>query len=1102
MAKPTVMQRCSVPLILALALSVCQCRGQVTETVAVGRPWKIPAAGGPFRLSFRPAASVATPSTFNRTDFGEGATLVPDVPGEYVLESTSSAGVVLFVQAVNLWSWATGSERLMSDVFGNGSAPENTNSAQDFWHVLDDVENCRVLEAGQGHHGLVITTASNNVKTNGGLCGVVTRPLCQNGSAAVGCGNACGPVTVNPFSDRVMVSLTNLTLAAHSTAGLQLRAGGGFQGDNQTLIALEYSNADGGLTLGWGTLGIAGHWSPIDTYKVSTDSFANLSMIISMNNYTVLASGRPLMAGAHGIDWRRFAGASWGDVGVAIIGRGAVTVGAFSAESLLSHGRMPAVLAPISNLNGFTSPYLGQSHPVSFTARGYLDPTKPPFSADPSGREDATGALRAAVEYARRNYLTLWLPSGEYLVSDTITCKETERLDAIDGTHDHWQQARYVPTRWVGTTAPGSAKPVLVLAENTFTNRSEPRPVVWFWMQNGANGTSPPPYSGGHSQPNANCNQVFQGIDIRISSGNPGAIGIRARGAQMMVVQDVTVFAGDGLIGLSGGAGSGGSHYGVTVIGGRYGVDYTTAQPGPVITGFTLVNQSCSALVYAGLQTLTAVGLRIKQPRAARQPAILTGCAPSTNTVPDWAGLYFQDGCELPQFVPARVIQPCDASNSGALTLVDSIVDIAGGDMRNSTSVAIAAAASLYAVNLHSNARIIATFHGGNEELAAVRLCFPRNGHRAWKHDASETLCLPSPGSHRHTCLLRPSQRLSHIPSPGAPHALLAFPLHCLQKAGGYKGWTTVAEYAHGVNKKQGEHSFSSLVHLADGRPAPSDVTRTVRSKPPDTLRMGIVASPQAPNDSLATRHLYNGSPARSLPNFESPNAVDAAAFGVLPNGQDDAIDALNAALAAATRLSPPGVLVLGRGVFRVSQTLVIPSGVSVVGAGLHLTSIVPMSTGFASNTPVVRVSGGQTVVAYLSVTTWAHYAAVPCVEWRGGSDSLWFQSHVNRMTECGISGGNPLRYPTASPLPLASWPVPVCRPEAMMSAPLFHVSGGGSFYNFYNEDAVGSMEGSALQGPDYRHMLVTGADVRFYVRAFPNDLSEIAVCRDVLQPC
>ena len=38
------------------------------------------------------------------------------------------------------------------------------------------------------------------------------------------------------------------------------------------------------------------------------------------------------------------------------------------------------------------------------------------------------------------------------------------------------------------------------------------------------------------------------------------------------------------------------------------------------MTGFTLINQSCSALVYAGLQTLTAVGLRVQAASPMRRP--------------------------------------------------------------------------------------------------------------------------------------------------------------------------------------------------------------------------------------------------------------------------------------------------------------------------------------------------------------------------------------------------------------------------------------------------------------------------------------------------
>jgi hypothetical protein len=101
-------------------------------------------------------------------------------------------------------------------------------------------------------------------------------------------------------------------------------------------------------------------------------------------------------------------------------GGGRVSLSRFEAISLLAHGHMRALLTPIPNLSGSSSPYLGRSHTKTLAANGYLDPTQPPFLADPTGVQDCTDALQAAVEYSRRNYLALWLPSGEYRVSRTI----------------------------------------------------------------------------------------------------------------------------------------------------------------------------------------------------------------------------------------------------------------------------------------------------------------------------------------------------------------------------------------------------------------------------------------------------------------------------------------------------------------------------------------------------------------------------------------------------------------------------------------------------------------------------------------------------------
>ena len=68
-------------------------------------------------------------------------------------------------------------------------------------------------------------------------------------------------------------------------------------------------------------------------------------------------------------------------------------------------------------------------------------------------------------------------------------------------------------------------------------------------------------------------------VDIRIGPGNLGAVGINWRGAQGTSVEDVTVYAGDGAIGIAGLGGSGGAHSNVTVIGGRFGIDGRQVSP-------------------------------------------------------------------------------------------------------------------------------------------------------------------------------------------------------------------------------------------------------------------------------------------------------------------------------------------------------------------------------------------------------------------------------------------------------------------------------------------------------------------------------------------
>ena len=242
---------------------------------------------------------------------------------------------------------------------------------------------------------------------------------------------------------------------------------------------------------------------------------------------------------------------------------------------------------------------------------GILDVTAPPFNADPTGKSDSTQALQSAIDHARSHCMVAFFPPGDYLVSDTLVCKQ-----GLDHQRDRAADPKLLAMRLgIGPRAlpcvlkgsiRGQRRPRIVLAPSSpgFADPEKRKYVVHFWRGSVKSPTRP--------QPNGSFNQMFVGIDIVIGPGNPGAVGIRHRGAQGSGVQDCTIDATHGLTGLEGGCGSGGSHVNVTVVGGRIGADIYDAQPAPTITGFTLVGQTEMALRYGGYETLTAVGLRIE----------------------------------------------------------------------------------------------------------------------------------------------------------------------------------------------------------------------------------------------------------------------------------------------------------------------------------------------------------------------------------------------------------------------------------------------------------------------------------------------------------
>lgn len=261
----------------------------------------------------------------------------------------------------------------------------------------------------------------------------------------------------------------------------------------------------------------------------------------------------------------------------------------------------PTVLRPVKDAISLNVPPILSRHPMA--PMGILDVTRPPFSADPTGRRDATAALQRAIDYARDRQMVCYFPTGTYLVSDTLYCRQNyyRRVNGYTfGAREH-------PCLLVGSHA--GARPVIRLRDHSpgFNEPGKPKCVVRFEARKvSRQGLFPDEIS-----QHINMNQMFAGIDIVIGAGNAGAIGIHHWSAQGSGVQDCRIDATNGLIGLQGGAGAGGGHANITIQGGRIGMDLTHADPCPVITGITLTGQTEHALVYNGMCALTAVGLHI-----------------------------------------------------------------------------------------------------------------------------------------------------------------------------------------------------------------------------------------------------------------------------------------------------------------------------------------------------------------------------------------------------------------------------------------------------------------------------------------------------------
>jgi hypothetical protein len=343
---------------------------------------------------------------------------------------------------------------------------------------------------------------------------------------------------------------------------------------------------------------------------------------------------------------------------------------ATAANSYLRYAH-PAIREPFVDLLNLAVPV--ELEDQRLAALGYVDVTRKPFSADPTGTKDSTPAIQAAVLFARDHQMACFFRPGTYLLSDTLTCVQQLHQRANGRVFG----GNRFPNMLVGSRV-GTQRPRLMLVPKAagFGNAAKPKIFVHFWSRGYGNPTTADRVTDGLppevEQPNIGMNQMLVNLDIVIGEGNPGAIALRHQAAEGSAIEDCTIDATHGLTGIQGGIGSGGSSAGVTVIGGRVGLDFTGymsgTQPTPVITGFTLSGQTEAAIRSTSRQTLVAVGLKI-----------------------------VADQCQGPLIQVGKGLQ----ANHGALTLVDSEIEFRGAALARDERVVVSSDRGVYLDNVY-----------------------------------------------------------------------------------------------------------------------------------------------------------------------------------------------------------------------------------------------------------------------------------------------------------------------------------------------------------------------------------------------------------------
>lgn len=311
---------------------------------------------------------------------------------------------------------------------------------------------------------------------------------------------------------------------------------------------------------------------------------------------------------------------------------------------------------------------------------GFLDITQPPYSADPTGKRDATKAIADAVFFGRHHKLAVYFPAGDYLVSSTIPCYGGWS-DERTSNHKYLPWVETWPCVLIGDRRTGK-KPRILLAPHSlgFDDPENPKPVFKFnartvIRKNPMDSLNP-------GEGSTSYQQLFYGLEVKIGKGNPGAAALTFNAAEGSTLQDCTFDVGDGFTGVLGGPGSGGAIYNVEVKGGAIGMQLLSSRPTCTVTGCRFSGQRVAGIHYG-----------------QRGPLILVGCefrmSPDVPAIRVRSRLkeYLNASGEVLAGSTVGVI----AEPNGSASLIDCLIEYkhSGSDVKP----AILAEASVYARN-------------------------------------------------------------------------------------------------------------------------------------------------------------------------------------------------------------------------------------------------------------------------------------------------------------------------------------------------------------------------------------------------------------------